>query len=87
MTKNNKIWENSGGPTQQRSYPTQRKRSTQRRRVPTPQRGREGDFGQAQVRRGEARSSATPQRSHCSQHGKLLCFVLFRYSVILRTCL
>ena len=31
------------------------------------------------------RSSATSRRSHCSQHGKLLCFVLFRYSIISRT--
>ena len=30
---------------------------------------------------------ALPWRIHCSHHGKLLCFVLFRYSVIPRTCL
>ena len=47
-----------------------------------------GSFAAAWLRRinrtvsGSLQRRASPRRSHCSHHGKLLCFVLFRYSVI-----
>ena len=37
-----------------------------------------GEFGHSRVRRGEA---------HCSQRGKLLCFVMFHFSIAPRTFL
>ena len=77
MTKNNKIWENSGGPTQLRSDPTQRQR------VPTLQCGLEGEFGQAWVRCGKAlrRSVAVLRRSVATIHNMEICCVLFCFVI------